>query len=253
MHILAGFYGSIANGSVYTTLPGVADSVLSLQNGNVYISGRKLKVLAAAVMGASVTAAQLQAPSLRTLAFPEIYPPIVAAAVPDRYALCLPGIYGPQVQMNENFGLNVSVGGGAPSDNFGALWLTPSYVNATPGPVTTIPFTATITAVKGAWTLGAMTPGTQLAVGRYAIVGMEVTAANTWLARIATPGDASSFRPGVVANTTYGRIPYTPYNRYGALGSFGEFDSTAIPALEIFGLAAGAAAPTVWLDLVKVR
>lgn len=251
MHVLAGFYGSIANGTSYGVLPGTVDPVLSLQNGNVYLSGVKLRVLGGVILGASLTGAQLDAPSLRTLALPEVYPGIAAAAVPDRYAISWYGGNGPVVQGNENFGLRVSVGGAAPSDNFGGLWLTPAYQPGQSGPVTTIPFTGTITAVKGQWVAGALTPATQLAVGTYQVVGMEVIAASTFLARLIFPGTSTQFRPGVVANTAYGRTGQFQYNRYGGMGSFGSFQSTAIPSLEIFGLAAGAAAPVVYLDLIK--
>lgn len=253
MHVLAGFYGAIANGTSYGVLPAIIDPVLSLQNGNQFLSGKKLKVIAGAVLGASLTGAQLDAPSLRTLALPELYPGIAAAAVPDRYALSMFGQYGPVFQPNENFGLRVSVGGGAPSDNFGALWLTPGYVAAQTGPVTTIPFTATIASLKGSWVAGALTPATQLAVGSYQVVGMEVIATGLFLARLVFPGTSTQFRPGVIANTTYGRVGQYQFNRYGGMGSFGEFESTAIPSLEVFGLAAGASAPVVYLDLIKTR
>jgi hypothetical protein len=253
MHILAGFYGSIANGSVYTAIPGAVDAALTLLPSSYYLSGQKIRLLAAAGLGASMTALQLDAPSLRVLALPEVYPAIAAAAVPDRYAFCFYGTNGPQIQANEGFLLKASVGGGAASDNFGALWLAPQFVNAPPGPSMTVPFTATITAVKGSWVLGALTAATTLPVGRYAVVGMEAVASNTWLARLVFPGSSIQFRPGVIANTTYGRVGQTQYNRFGGMGSFGEFDSTALPALEIFGLAAGAAAPTVYLDLIKTR
>lgn len=253
MHVLAGFYGSIANGTSYGVLPAVSDPALSLINGNVYLSGKKLKVLGGVALGASLAGVQLDAPSLRTLALPELYPGIAAAAVPDYYRLAWYGAYGPVVQQNENFGLRVSVGGGAPSDNFGALWLTPTFTPATVGPVTTIPFTATITAVKGSWVNGPLTPATQLAVGAYQVVGMEVVASNTFLSRLVFPGTDNSYRPGVIANTAYGRTGNRQRNRYGEMGSFGSFESTAIPSLDIFGIAAGAAAPVVYLDLVKTR
>lgn len=251
MHILAAFYGSIANGTAYGILPAVPDQALSVMNGNVYLSGKKLRVLGSAAIGASLTGVQLDAPSLRTLALPELYPAIVGAAVPDFYRVSWFDQFAPSVQANETFGLRVSVGGGAPSDNFGALWLAPQLVGAQPGPVTTIPFTATITAVKGSWVNGPLTPATQLAVGRYQVVGMECVAANTFLARLAFPGGDNAWRPGVVANTTYGRTGTRQLNRLGGMGSFGSFDSTAIPSLDIFGIGAGAAAPTVYLDLVK--
>lgn len=253
MHTLAGFYASVANGTSYGVLAAAPDPALSLINGNVYLAAKKLRVMGSLALGASLTGAQLDAPSLRTLALPELYPGIAAAAVPDRYALNWYAGMGPFVQQNENFGIRVSVGGGAPSDNFGALWLTPQYQAAPQGPVTTIPFTATITAVKGQWVNGPLTPATQLAVGRYAVVGMEVVAANTLLCRLVFTGMDNAFRPGVVANTTYGRVGQSQFNRFGGLGAFGEFESTSVPSLDIFGIAAGAAAPVVYIDLIKSR
>lgn len=253
MHVLAGFYGSIANGTSYGVLAAASDPALSLMNGNVYLSGKKLRVLRSVVIGASLTGAQLDAPSLRTLALPELYPGIAAAAVPDFYRPTEYGQFGPVVQANENFGVRVSVGGGAPSDNFAGLWLAPQLTQPQGGPVTTIPFTATITAVKGSWVNGPLTPATQLAVGRYEVVGMVAVAANTFLARLTFPGMDNSYRPGVVAVTAYGRTSFNQAERFGGYGSFGQFESTAVPSLDVFGIAAGAAAPVVYLDLVKIR
>jgi hypothetical protein len=251
MHTLVGFYDSIANGTSYGVLAAAVDPVMSLMNGNVYLANQKLRALGALVIGADLTGAQIDAPSLRTLALPEVYPGIAAAAVPDRYALSWWGTNGPVIQQNETFGLRVSAGGAAPADKFGLMWLAPQFQPAQSGPITTIPFTATITAVKGQWVTGALTPATILAVGKYQVVGAELVASNALAGRLAFPGVNNQFRPGVVANSAYGRVGQDQQNRYGRSGSFGEFQSTAIPSLEIFGLAAGAAAPVLYLDLIK--
>ena len=253
MHHLACGFASIANGTSYGLVAGAVDSGLTLLPSSFYLAGKKQRLLQAAVMQTNLTAAQIDAPSLRNLGLPEIYPGIAAAAIPDRYAVAEYGPNGPQIQANEGFGVRISAGGAAAADAFFGLWITDGFKNAPPGPVTTVPCTAAITAVKGSWVMGALTPATTLQAGSWEIVGMELVASNSWAGRLVIPGSNNTMRPGVLAVTAYGRVGQTQNNRYGRFGSFGTFNSNQLPALEIFGLAAGAAAPVAYLDLVKIN
>ena len=251
MHHLACFYASVTNGSSYAAVAGAVDSGLTLLPSSYYLSGKKLRVLAAAGLQTNLTALQIDAPSLRNLGLPEVYPGIAAAAVPDRYAIANYSVNGPSIQPNEGFIMRMSAGGAAAADGFGAMWVTAGFRNAQQGPVTTVPCTATITCVKGAWVMGALTPATTLQAGNWEIVGMELVASNTWAGRLVLPGNDIGVRPGVLAVTAYGRVPQEQYARYGRFGSFGSFNANQLPALELFGLAAGAASPVAYLDLVK--
>lgn len=251
MHILAGFFKNLVNGSVYAAIDGAVDQALTISANNKYILPAKWRVLRGWVNGTAVTAAQINAPSLRQIVLPELYPVDVAATVPSRPPLIDFQGYGPFIQQNEELGINASIGGGAASDNWAGLWLADKFTPAPGGPAFSVPYTAVITAVKGAWTLGAMTLSVTLPAGQYAVIGMSCVAAGTLFARLVFPG-MSQWRPGCLVDNTYGNFSLYPTFRYGAMGLYGLFYQTSQPQLEIFGLAAGAAAPAGVLDLIKV-
>lgn len=250
MFYTAGFYKSLTGPLTYATVSAAVDQGLTQGQNGGYILPTKMRVKAAHAAGTVVTAAQINAPSLRNYALPEIYPVTVAATIADSVALQEYGASGPIVQANEEMTIGVSNSGSAATDNWAAIWLVDKQTPAPGGPVITLPATATITSVKGAWALGALTFGTVLPAGQYAVVGLEVTGTGLYLARLVFPG-FSQYRPGVIVQSAYGRTDRYGRFRMGNSGLFGSFFNTAQPQLEVFGLAAGASAPTVYLDLVK--
>lgn len=254
MHTLAAYGASITNGTVYGQVVGVADGALTRDASNNYIMPANMQLLAAFVVGANLTAVQLQAPSLRNIAYPEIYPVEVAAptAIPTGYNIREFGQSGPRLVMNESLGVYVSVGGAAPAVVHAGLWLTDRYTPAPPGMVTTLVATATITAVAQAWVLGTLAFNTQLAAGEYAVVGMDVKGTQDSLARLVFPG-STNFRPGCVVNQAYGNRGWQDAFRMGRMGLWGSFVFNSPPQLEVFGHTAGADSLTVYLDVVKTR
>lgn len=252
MHILAGFFqAALGASSVYAQVPGAVDQALVKSANNNYILPAKWRVLRAWANSVNLAAAQISAPSLRNLVLPEIYPVNVAATVPSRPPVCDYFGYGPFIQQNEELGVNASITAAGAADTWAGLWLADRLTPAPGGPATAVPFTATITAVKGSWVLGPITLSSVLPAGKYAVIGMSCQAANTLFARLVFPG-MSQWRPGVLVDSAYGNFSMFPSFRNGAMGLFGEFVQTAQPQLEIFGLAAGAAAPAGQLDLIKI-
>jgi hypothetical protein len=250
MHILCGFFANINNGTTYGAVTAAVDQAMTKGQNSGYIMPAKWRCLRAWGNGVNLTALQLYAPSLRNLAYPELYPVQVGATVPSRPPIVDFREYAPFVQQNEEVGVNASVGGAAASDNWAGLWLSDKFTPAPGGPAFSIPYTATITAIKGQWVLGSIVLGVTLPAGTYAVIGMTCVAANTLFARLVFPGN-SQWRPGCIVDNTYGNFESWPNFRYGGMGLFGSFVQTAQPQLEIFGLAAGAAAPAGVLDLIK--
>lgn len=251
MFTLAGFYKSVALNAVYDSLNAAVDQSLTVSANNKYIFPLRFKVWQAAVMGNFVTAARLDAPSLRSLVLPQIYPVIVAAAPPDQPPVTWLGEYGPTLQVNEEVTIDVSHAGAGADDVFGAMFLSDQPSAAPGGPGYTLLGTATIVHVKGAWVLGALVLDQTLPSGRYAVVGFDAVSANAFLCRLVFPG-LSQWRPGVVANAVYGRRSWADRNRFGRMGAWGEFMNTAQPQVEVFGHTAGSTAVTVLIDVVKV-
>lgn len=252
MHTLVAYGGSINNGTVYGQVPGVADGSMTRDSSNNYIMPSNMQALAAFVLGANVSAAQIQAPSLRNIAYPEIYPPQVSAvnAIPDRYRHRRYDQSGPRFVMNESVGVYASAGGAAPAQINAALWLTDRYTPTTPGMVTTLVATTSNTTIVDQWTLSTLAFTTQLAAGTYSVVGMGVVGADAVLARLLFPG-GTNFRPGCIVDQAYGNSGMWEYFRMGAIGTFGSFVFNAPPQVELFGHTAATATYTVYLDVVK--
>lgn len=252
MHTLVAYGGSINNTVVYTQVPGVADGSMTRDSSNNYIMPANMQALAAFVLGADITAMQIQAPSLRNIAYPEVYPPepTAVASLPDQYALRRYDQAGPRFVMNESVGAYISKGGAAPAVAHVGLWLADRYTPTTPGMVTTLVATTSNTTIAEQWTLSTLAFTTQLAAGTYSVVGMAVVGADASLARLLFPG-GTNFRPGCVVDQAYGNTGLWEYFRFGQLGQWGSFVFNAPPQLELFGHTAGTSTYTVYLDVVK--
>lgn len=252
MHTIAAFYkNALTASSVYAQIPAVNDQSLPQDGANRFLLPSDYKVLAAYALGLRITAARLNTPSLRSFLLPEIYPATkaVAPATTDSPTFMIET--GPMIRMNEGLEVDASVDAGAADDVWCALWIAPRFVPAPKGPIFTAVCTATITTVLGQWVLGVLTPNQSLPAGKYAVVGMACVAASTVLARLVYTGQ-NQFRPGVMVQKTYGAQYIEDKFRFGQFGHFGEFTNTTLPQLELFGDAAGAAAPVVYLDLIKI-
>lgn len=251
MFYTAGFFANVAAGASYATVTNAVDQGLTQGQNGGYILPKRMRVRSVHAMAATITAARVNAPSLRNYALPEIYPVNPAATVPDSVPVIDYEGQGFDIQANEEFKVEESNGAGAGEDTWAAVWLTDGATAAPPGPRIVIPCTQTITTVKGQWVLSPLTFGTVLPSGQYAVVGMECKGVGVYLARLVFPG-FSQFRPGVIAQNTYGRTDRFGLWRNGRYGLFGTFYNTAQPQVEVFGLAAAAVSVIVLLEIVKI-
>lgn len=254
MHHLAAFYASIAQNSAYAALPGVADGALPRNGASQYVMPANMQVVAAFAQGVTTSRCQIQAPSLRNLAYPEVYPIQQSALDPTvtNAPIQLYGANGPRLLKNESLTLAASENNTGASPTFGGLWLAERFTPAPGGQIITLVATTTNVLVAQAWTLSTLAFETVLAVGTYMVVGMEIVCGDASLARLVFPGD-TGMRPGCIAYESYGFAAKYNQFRVGNLGAWGEFEFNAPPQIEIFGGVAGSEAATVFLDVVKIR
>lgn len=250
MHGIAAFYETQTNGLTYDPLNVVVDQSLTPAQSQGYIFPANYRVLGAFVMGANVTAARINAPSLRQLALPEIYPALASATVTSRPPFVDYNQQGPIIMQNEAVVIETSNGGGAPAVVHGALWITDRFTPAPGGQIFTLVATATITLVAGAWTLGTLTFNQTLPTGEFTVVGMECIFPTSSIARLVFPGQ-NQWRPGCLIDLAYGNMVQPSYFRMGRMGMFGKFRNTAQPQVEVFGLTAGAQTGTIMIDVIK--
>jgi hypothetical protein len=250
-HLMA-FYASIALNAVYQQLLAVADGGMTRNAGNQYVMPSNVNLIGSHVQGVTTSAAQVQAPSLRQIAYPEISPLVQAAitAPPTLPAFVGYGMNGPRFLMNEAVGVYASEGGTGASPTVAGLWITDNLVNAPPGQQITLVATATIVDVVQGWTLGTLTFSTQLAAGQYVVTGMGVIGAGANYARLVFPGQ-TNYRPGVLVDAAIGNKQWRDQFRMGRYGTFGTFQFNAPPQLETFGNAAASHNYTILLDVIK--
>lgn len=255
MHHLLAFNGSLAINAAYAQVAGVADGAMPRNQANDYIMPSNMRVLASHVIGGTTGKAQIQAPSLRIIAYPEIWPINlgVRTAITDLQRVQTLGNNGPRVLQNESVGVYGSETGGlALSPTSAALWMQDRFDPAPDGQYITLVATCTITVVDGQWALGTLAFDTSLGAGSYAVVGMDVTALNTIYARLVFPGN-TGMRPGVVVNQVNNRVVLRDPFRFGRIGSMGSYQFNAPPQLEAFGNAAGSTTFRVLLDVIKMN
>lgn len=247
-HLLA-FTKSVAAASANEQLPGVFDGWASLSSNLSYLLPQPMRVQGAYAQGATITRAQLVAPTLRAITLPQIQPVEVAAAPAS---LAPMPFYPPgqnKLQATDEVSINTSNAAAGAERHIAGLFLTDGVLNVDQGDIITISATAAITAGNLAWGPGAFTLETGLPVGRYAVVGMDVVGANLIFARLVFPN--GGVKPGVLARQAMNITP-KPEFRFGRAGTFGYFETVSQPGIELFGSAAPTT-QTIFLDVIKIR
>lgn len=252
MFTLAAFYESQTNGVTYDALASVADQALTqAPSSGGYLLNQPHRVIGAHVMGINLTAARINAPSLRSFILPEIYPANATAANVTREPYVEFGQQGPVLLRNEAFWVETSRGGADAQPVSAGLWLQERFMAAPPGQIFTAVATFTITLAAGAWTAGSLTFNQTLPTGEYKVVGMDAICNDATMARLIFPG-ISYYRPGCLTQLAYGSFMQPSYFRFGRMGLWGSFLNTVPPQIEVFGLTAGAETGTAYIDLIKV-
>lgn len=253
MFHLAAFGGAKTDSTANQNVPATAsEQALSVSANNRYISPKKVKVFCAYAQNDTISACRINAPSLRNLGLPEIYPLNPTAAAVAAGPIDYRQNDEVEIQATEEFGVDMSNGASTIDFAEAGLWFRDVIEPIPAGKRFTITATATITGVRDAWVNGVLTLSQILPFGTYAVIGMYATGAAITFARLVFPF-YSYWRPGVLASPTFGGIEPLQQFRHGKLGSWGQFISTAQPSLEIFVTTAGAVSPIIGMDLVAVN
>lgn len=241
------FNSAVAAGLTDVDITGVTDQSVTINSNSHYIPDTDWRLLAAYVLGTSVTRGKLLTPSLRAVSAPYIAPVERSATVPSLPHFAKYGDQGPILIRNEEMQVQVSNNLGAATEVESAvLFVDRPGTPLSHGTIITVRGTCTGTGVTGAWVLTPITLDQTLKVGRYAVVGMSVVAINALAARLQLPGYVP--RPGCLTRNAIGNDDWS-YWRRGNFGSYGEFYTTAQPQLEFFSLGA-CTAQEVYLDLI---
>lgn len=248
-HTSAYYNAAVPTGvAAYTQIQAVQDGQITRSaNNNLMLPADAIIALAGA-WSADLQLARFNVPSLRDFGRPHIQPVNVDAANPTVPQFMNPMNYGLRVLNGEEIGIEAIHGNAGNQAVAAAVWFEFAKTQAAIGPSYRIRGTAAITNVVGGWAAGQITLDETLPAGEYDIIGLTAQGTGLTLARLIFP--EGGFRPGVPCTDVAADIR-TPLFSFGQFGSFGSFRNFALPQLEVFARAAGAA-QIVWLDVVPM-
>jgi len=241
-------YTAAAQGisAVLAAVPAISDPHVRVNVNDIIVPRGLNKLIGCLPVGATITRAQLQSPSLRAFVNHDVIP-VDAAAIPSSPSLFLPWFYDP-ISLQEDEALNALVTNTAADRESVLVWLADGPVSPLDVDFRTIRASATTTLVAGAWTNCILTLDQVLPAGQYAVVGLRARSTNMIAARMVFVN--YQWRPGVPGAQAIGHNQYA-YWRQGNVGEFGRFQHNTPPTIDCLANA-GDTAETFELDIIKV-
>lgn len=231
MFHLAAFAASIAQNSLLQ-VAALPDQALNTYNSSIAVPEELPNIFMLTALGANISRAQLQSPSLRRIFLEEITPIEVSAAAPASWDLFYLGEDAFGLQPNELLQAWAQQGSAGAQVETVLAWLCDAPPAAVPATdVHTLRITASGTAVANAWTNMALAFDQTLPAGRYQIVGARMRSTNMQAFRFVVRG--YPWRPGMVGNVNLGDTILPSYFRRGELGVWCEFTNLVQPTLDV--------------------
>lgn len=248
MQHLVGWFEDVDHGGAAADLDVIPDETLFAQGDIIRVPEQMNLLQALAFVSActTFTRAQLQAPSLRSLANFDILPVNRTATPANPPAIASLGNNPMSLVPGESLTFNANTDHAAAIEIYGFLWFADSPPSPVNGEIFSVRATAAITLADGVWTNGALTFTQDLPFGNYDVVGLRVESANLVAARLVFPG--GRWRPGVLGANAPSDVD-VPAFRYGASGALGSFNSNEPPTIDAIGVTD--TAENVILDLIK--
>lgn len=247
LHTVA-FSGALAATSTsLQNIPGVSDPTLTVSGNFIYMPALS-SLVGEYVVGASVSQAQLQAPSLKSFANYDLSP-IDQSAAPSNPVRYTPHYSAPfALQPNEGLQAFVVNSSSKSDKNSVVIELADGAITpVSPVGVMTVRATFTVTAGDYTWANSALTFSQTLPVGKYNCVGARVEVLNGIWARFFPVGGV--YRPGVHVSQDVSDED-SSYERRGGKGTLFTFDQLTPPSIDLFHNGASGTG-VVYLDLVK--
>lgn len=248
MQHLVGWFQDVDQAAAAADIDVIPDETLFAQGDIIRVPPEMSMLQALAFVSActTFTSAQLQAPSLRTLADFDILPANRTATPANPPAIAHLGVNPMSLTGDESLTFNTNTDHAAAIEIYGLLWLADVAPAPVGGEIFSVRATAAITLVDGIWTNGDLVFTQDLPFGQYDVVGLRVESANLVAARLVFPG--GRWRPGVLGANAPADVD-VPWFRYGASGVLGSFNSNSPPSIDAVGVTD--VAETVILDLIK--
>ena len=196
-------------------------------------------------VGATLTRAQLQSPSLRRVLQVDVAPFDTGSALPTSPRKVYFRDADP-IPLDGGEALDAFITNTASDRETVLAWLGPGASKPDNRPCYTMRVTSTPTAVAGVWTNGAITFDQTLPAGSYDVVGARFRSTNLIAFRFVFVG--GTYRPGAIGFASSAVQDYDKF-RDGNLGVWGSFRHNSPPTVDFLANAADASF-TGELDLV---
>jgi len=245
-HTLVAFDENYGAAATLDAMTAVADPHVRVSGDDVWIPDALPFLAGYIAMAATLTAARIESPTLRTLT-PIDVAPLDLAAEPSTPAAYIDLKSNPKL-IGAGEALNFKATVSAAARALGLAVLCDGPIAPVVGEIFTIKATAAATLVANAWTNAALTFAQSLPHGRYQVVGMRAQSAGLIAARLVFPGYA--WRPGCIGADAYSDLVHEAF-RGGKLGVWGEFEHDVPPTADFLSISADTT-EEVWLDLIKI-
>lgn len=226
----------------------VADESVRATGDNIIVPAGMNMLAGGIAIGADLTRAQFDSPSIRQMFTFEITP-VNDSAEPTNPPAWWNGFRNP-IQLSASEALNALAaedGSGAKQANIIAF-LSDGSTSPVSGQIFTVRATAAVTLVAFTWGNGALTLNETLPAGRYQVVGMRAESAGLLAARLVFVG--GFWRPGCIGFDAIGDVGDEIF-RGGKLGIWGEFQHDIPPTVDFLSISTDSA-EVVYLDLIRV-
>lgn len=246
LHTIAFSSGSLGTTTALTNIAGVNDPTLRVSGNYIYMPPLS-NIVAEYVVGAGVTQAQLQAPSLKKL-FNYDLSPIEKNAVPSTPAVFMPHYTTPYaLQPNEGLqALTTNDGFLGSTDTIIVELADAAVAPVSPVGVLTIRATFTVTSGNYGWQNSTLTFSQTLPVGNYNCIGARVEVLNGIFARFFPVG--GTYRPGVHVCQSVKDYDLE-FERRGGKGVLFNFNQLTPPSIDLLHNGASGTG-VVYFDLV---
>jgi len=248
MFTLAGYYQNVDTGGALTYINALPDQHLRVEGYNIIVP-EALPYLGCIAGGcSSATQVQFEAPSLRRILNPDVYPYSVTTLFNSGSNIMELWENPLVLTPGEPVRIRVSEGASGATDVVGLVWFTDGRVTPVEGEFFTLRCNTSTVTSTFAWANTSLILTQTLPAGRYGVVGMGIYGGNIIAGRLVFVG--LPWRPGVTADTSL-TIARSRYFRFGNLGIWGEFTHDQPPTIDL--LVAASASAIVFLDLVRLE
>lgn len=246
LHTIAFSGSETATTTVLTNIAGVPDPTLRVSGNYIYLPALS-SIARVYAIGSGLTAAQLQAPSLRSFVnldigmFDNVAAPTSPVPIMDRGAS--------PIKLNENEGLQAVITNGTPTGTANmsvVVDLCDGPLAPVSGQIFTVKFTLTAVAGDYTWNNAAITLSQTLPVGQYSCVGGRLEGAGLIAWRFFPVG--SAYRPGFVGVQDANDLDPLA-QRFGGRGNLFTFNELTPPTIDTFGKSVSGTL-TGYMDLI---